>query len=550
MTQDRNQENDAYLKEYGVVKAGDVAKQIDESASKSDQKEPTVSLPMTTSTSRPASSSAIDGLKSLHKEQQEIDSHANMVGKGDVSGANASSQSSKNANSFKSGTGGASTPPVPPTVNGADSAASSIDSNSGKSFGKSKLSIFVIAFLGALLACLLFFVVGSACGLFSTKTILGSSNNVTLGSTSNSSVDASDDSATLAEAVSAKCLPSVVSINVYGTSSSSSTSLFGTLGGQNSSTETQTATGSGVVISTDGYIITNEHVVEDGTRYEVNVNGKTVDAKLVGQDSSSDIAVLKVDAGESLTAIELGDSDNIKTGEWVMSIGSPFGLEQSVATGIISATSRSQITDSSNSNSSSGSVKIYPNMIQTDAAINPGNSGGALVNENGQLIGINALITSSSGNYSGVGFAIPSNYAISIAKDLIEGKSPTYAYMGVSCSTVTDTIAQRYGFSTKQGAYVAAVTDGSGAANAGLQVGDIIVEFAGEKVTSSSDLTLDTRKKNPGDKVTVKFYRGSEEKTVEVTLGEKSDDSSQSSTQNNSQNSQNNNQQGQQRGLN
>ena len=189
-------------------------------------------------------------------------------------------------------------------------------------------------------------------------------------------------------------------------------------------------------------------------------------------------------------------------------------------------------------------------MIQTDAAINPGNSGGALVNENGQLIGINALITSSSGNYSGVGFAIPSNYAISIAKDLIEGKSPTYAYMGVSCSTVTDTIAQRYGFSTKQGAYVAAVTDGSGAANAGLQVGDIIVEFAGEKVTSSSDLTLDTRKKNPGDKVTVKFYRGSEEKTVEVTLGEKSDDSSQSSTQNNSQNSQNNNQQGQQRGLN
>ena len=207
-----------------------------------------------------------------------------------------------------------------------------------------------------------------------------------------------------------------------------------------------------------------------------------------------------------------------------MTIGSPFGLEQSVATGIISATSRSQIAD--NSNSDVSDVKIYPNMIQTDAAINPGNSGGALVNENGQLIGINTLITSSSGNYSGVGFAIPVNYAIGIARDLIEGKTPTYAQIGVSCTTINDQIAKRYGFNVTSGAYVSSVVSGSGADNAGIQQGDIITEFDGEAVTSSSELTLDVRKKNPGDKVSVKLVRGNEEKTVEVELGKTSSDSS------------------------
>ena len=395
--------------------------------------------------------------------------------------------------------------------------------------------IFVVAFTGALLACILAFAVGSFFGLFGSKTVIGGST--TLGSSSSSTVNASDTSANLAEAVSTKCLPSVVSVNVYGTTTTSTGSIFDYLNGNSGSesTTTQTATGSGVVISKDGYIITNEHVTEDGTKYEVNVNGKTLEAKLVGSDASSDVAVLKVDTDEELTPIELGDSDSIKTGEWVMSIGSPFGLEQSVATGIVSATSRSQIASSSNSDSSS--VKIYPNMIQTDAAINPGNSGGALVNENGQLIGINTLITSSSGNYSGVGFAIPVNYAIGIARDLIEGKTPTYAQLGVSCTTITETIAKRYGFGVTSGAYVSEVTSGSGAESAGIKKGDIITEFEGEKVTSSSDLTLDVRKKNAGDKVTVKFVRDGSEQTVEATLGKSSSESSSSSS--GSQNSQN-----------
>ena len=398
--------------------------------------------------------------------------------------------------------------------------------------------VFVLAFVGALIACILFFAIGSFAGIFGTKTTLGGTSS----STNSTPITASSDSDGLAEQVSAKCLPSVVSVNVYGTASTSSGSsifdyLNGNSGNSNSTELTQTSTGSGVIISTDGYIVTNQHVIDGGKKYEVVVEGDTIEAKLVGQDSSSDIAVLKVDTDKTLTAMEFADSDQITTGEWVMSIGNPFGLEQSVATGIVSATSRSQIVDNSSSSnsynsSSSSEATIYPNMIQTDAAINPGNSGGALVDKSGKLIGINTLITSYSGNYSGVGFAIPVNYAIGIAKNLIEGKNPTYAQLGVSLSTINETYAKRFGFAVNEGAYVAEVSSGSGADKAGIQKGDIITEFEGEKVTSASDLTLDVRKKNPGDTATIKLYRGNEEKTLQVTLGEGESTSSDSGSSN------------------
>ena len=183
-----------------------------------------------------------------------------------------------------------------------------------------------------------------------------------------------------------------------------------------------------------------------------------------------------------------------------MTIGSPFGLEQSVATGIVSATSRSQIVNASTDQygNSTGESTIYPNMIQTDAAINPGNSGGALVDADGKLIGINTLITSYSGNYSGVGFAIPVNYAVNLAQQIIDGKTPTHAQLGVSLSTVNAQNAKRYGLSVDEGAYVAAVSEGSGAAEAGLQEGDIVTKFDGKDVASASDLMLDVRSKNPG----------------------------------------------------
>ena len=527
-----NNDNEAYVNAYGVTSNNTLSNSnnLVSNASNDESKNLTVSLPMTTSTSDAQGAHRLDAIRSVHNEQKTIEEVKNTSGSSNENRTpwadNEKFSYSKPTNSNKaySPKESSGVPPInttPAAATATAAAAAPHHKKRGNGF------TFVVAFVGALLACILCFAIGSYSGLFGSKTVIGGST--TLGSTTSSAVSASDTSASLAEAVSAKCLPSVVSINVYGTTTSSSTSLFDYFnGGEQESSTTQTATGSGVIISKDGYIITNEHVTEGGTSYEAVVNGTTLKATLVGADSSSDIAVLKVDTSDELTAIELGDSDTIRTGEWVMSIGSPFGLEQSVATGIISATSRSQIADSSNSDTSG--TKIYPNMIQTDAAINPGNSGGALVNENGQLVGINTLITSSSGNYSGVGFAIPVNYAIGIARDLIEGKTPTYAQLGVSCTTITETIAKRYGFDVSAGAYVSEVTSGGGAEAAGIKRGDIITEFEGEKVTSASDLTLDVRKKNAGDTVTVKLVRDNSEQTFQVTLGQ---GSSQSSTQGN-----------------
>lgn len=379
---------------------------------------------------------------------------------------------------------------------------------------------FLIAFAGALLACVLALGVASALGVMGGGSSSGGTST-TLGATTSTTIDAEDDDATLAEAVAEKCLPSVVSIDVYANETSSYG--FGYGYGQNSSSNelTQSSLGSGVVLSSDGYIITNYHVVEDGVAYKVTIEGETYDAELVGSDPSSDIAVLKAQNASGLTAIEIGDSDNLTVGEWVMSIGNPFGLEQSVATGIVSATSRSQIMDSSTDayGNSTGEVTVYPNMIQTDAAINPGNSGGALVDSDGKLIGINTLITSYSGNYSGVGFAIPVNYALGIAQQIIDGETPTHAQLGVSLSTISSSIADRYGFSVDAGAYVSAVTSGSGAEEAGVQVGDIITAFDGQTVESASDVILDVRSKNPGDTVTLTVNRDGQSVDLTVTLG-------------------------------
>lgn len=395
----------------------------------------------------------------------------------------------------------------------------------GNSGGKT----FLLAFVGALVACVLVFGIGAATNMF------GMLNQRTqLGAVESASVEAATEEATLAEAVASKCMPSVGSVTVYAEQAAQSGSIYDYLYGYGYSQEdgglSQSGLGSCVMLSEDGYAITNYHVVEGGSKFEVTVDGETYDAELVGDDASSDVAVLKLD-GSGFNPIALGDSDNITIGEWVMSIGSPFGLEQSVATGIVSATSRSQIMEASGDmfGNTTGTPTIYPNMIQTDAAINPGNSGGALVDAQGRLIGINTLITSYSGNYSGVGFAIPVNYAISLAQDIIEGKEPTHAQLGVSLTTVNASIAQRYGFSVNEGAYVSAVVPESGADKAGLQVGDIIVEFDGMDVASASDLMLDVRTKNPGDEVTVKYVRDGQESEAKVTLGSSESSSSSSS---------------------
>lgn len=412
--------------------------------------------------------------------------------------------------------------------------ASSAQASASKkgSMGKT----FLVAFAGALLACVLAFGVWGAFGLLGDDGSSSNEGGTSLGASTSSPIDASDTDSTLPEAVAAKCLPSVVSVDVYTNASSSNSFGFGYGYGfgygsgsdADSGELTQSSAGSGVVLSADGYIITNYHVVEGGAGYKVTIEGEVYDAELVGSDPSSDIAVLKAKDASGLTPIEIGDSDNLTIGEWVMSIGNPFGLEQSVATGIVSATNRSQILDSS----SSGETTIYTNMIQTDAAINPGNSGGALVDADGRLIGINTLITSYSGNYSGVGFAIPVNYAVQLAEQIIDGKTPTHAQLGVSLATINSSIAKRYGFAVSEGAYVSAVSAGSGAEAAGVQVGDIITAFDGQAVEGASDLMLDVRSKNPGDVVTLALNRDGQTQEVQVTLG--SDESSATSQQSSS----------------
>ena len=329
-----------------------------------------------------------------------------------------------------------------------------------------------------------------------------------------------DTTGSAASTLSLTDVSNIVSPSVVAITTEVMTSSNTWFGGQ----YVESGAGSGVIMSEDGYIITNNHVVEGGSAYEVMVAGETYEADLVGTDPSSDVAVLKAKDASGLTVMELGDSDNLTIGEWVMTLGSPFGLEQSVATGIVSATSRSQIMSAQESMQSGGTgeVTIYPNMIQTDAAINPGNSGGALVDDEGKLIGINTLITSYSGNYSGVGFAIPVNYAINLAQQIIAGETPTHAQLGVSLSTVSAATASRYGLPVDTGAYVAAVTPDSGAAAAGIVPGDIVTAFDGQAVESASDLMLDVRTKNPGDTVTLTVNSGGQEKEVQVTLGDDS----------------------------
>ncbi len=308
-------------------------------------------------------------------------------------------------------------------------------------------------------------------------------------------LDALTEDATVSKAVAAKALPSVVSVYV---ASGEGVGL-----------------GSGVVLDTEGNIITNYHVVEDATSIAVTIAGKSYDATVIGTDSSSDLAVVRAELdGDAVTPIEIGNSDDLVVGDWVMTIGSPFGLDQSVSAGIVSSLSRNQLMQSA-----AGST-LYTNLIQTDASINPGNSGGALVDAEGKLVGISTLFSSDTESFAGIGFAIPGNYAIDIAGKIIAGEPVTHAYIGLSMQTVNAQNAQQYRLPVNQGAYVAEVTEDGPAAKAGLREGDIIIGLAGEEITSADGMILAVRGHKIDETVEITFVRDGKEMTTEVTFGD------------------------------
>ena len=267
--------------------------------------------------------------------------------------------------------------------------------------------------------------------------------------------------------------------------------------------------GSGVIISKDGYILTNNHVVEgaDEVQVKLAVSGKEYIAKVVGADAKSDIAVLKIEA-KDLPAITLGDSEQIEIGDLVLAIGNPFGLGQTTTMGMISAMGR-------------GNVGLdYEDFIQTDAAINPGNSGGALVDAHGRLIGINTAIISRSGGNQGIGFAVPVNLARSVMENLVEHGRVIRGFLGVNLQNVNQDLANAFKLDEPRGALVAQVTDGSPAEKAGIKDGDVIVEFNGKQVRDIRQLKVLVGQTLPGTKVPVEIMREGKTWKLEVTLKE------------------------------
>lgn len=280
---------------------------------------------------------------------------------------------------------------------------------------------------------------------------------------------------------------------------------------------TRTGGGSGVIISSDGYIVTNHHVVNDATKLKVLFeDGTSYDAKLIGTDASTEVALIKIEA-ENLPTIPFGNSDELRLGEWVLAIGSPYSLQNTVTAGIISAKGRSLNAISSNS-----PIEMF---IQTDAAVNPGNSGGALVNAAGELVGINTLITSPTGSYIGYSFAVPSSIVAKVTADLREYGVVQRAMLGVYTRAVDQTFIDEQGEETgiteKGGVYVAQVEKDGAAEAAGIEEGDVITEFNGVKINDPSSLAYEVGRKKPNDRAEIVIKRGKNVKHFDVTLRNK-----------------------------
>lgn len=267
--------------------------------------------------------------------------------------------------------------------------------------------------------------------------------------------------------------------------------------------------GSGVIVDEAGYIVTNNHVIKDADEITVKLSGKKeFKGKVIGTDPKTDIAVIKIDA-KNLPVLKLGDSDKLKVGETIIAVGNPFGLSQTVTSGIISATGRANM-----------GIEDYENFIQTDAAINPGNSGGAMVNISGELVGINTAIFSTSGGYMGIGFAIPSNMVKSVMDSLIKKGKVVRGWLGVSIQPISPELAKQFNLKDDKGALIADVVENSPAEKAGLKNGDVIVEFDGRQVDDPNALRNAVAATSPGREVTVRFIREGRAQSVKIGVTE------------------------------
>ncbi|HEX9092702.1 MAG TPA: trypsin-like peptidase domain-containing protein [Coriobacteriia bacterium] len=305
------------------------------------------------------------------------------------------------------------------------------------------------------------------------------------------------------EAVATKVTPSVVNVAV---AQSGLDPYSGTLATR------IVGNGSGVIIRADGYILTNNHVVEGADRLVITIGGNDLVAKVVGTDPQTDLAVIKVDR-TGLPAAEIGASSKLSVGETVVAVGSPFGLDRTVTSGIVSALHRSNISQGSD-------VAAYTNLIQTDASINPGNSGGALADLNGRVVGINTLIQTGGAQQSaGIGFAIPIDFAMRVADQLIRTGKAEHPYMGLSMAGVDSTVAQQLGQPDLRGVLLQSVVAGSPADKGGLKTGDVITSIGGDPVANVDDAFAAIRSRKIGDVVDVSLVRDKATLAVKVTLG-------------------------------
>ena len=271
----------------------------------------------------------------------------------------------------------------------------------------------------------------------------------------------------------------------------------------------QIGTGSGVIISSDGYIITNHHVIEDSEKIQITTNdNQTYNAIIVGSDKQNDIALLKINSENKLPYATFGDSDSAQIGEWVLAVGNPFNLTSTVTAGIISAKSRSL----------DPTGRTTQSYIQTDAAVNPGNSGGALINRRGELIGINTAIQTQTGSYVGYSFAVPSNIAKKVIEDILEYGMVQYGFLGVTGTSLNSSMANELNIEDTEGFYINGIDNESGAKLAGISIGDIIKDVDGIKISKFSDLKGYLNTKRPDDIVVINIKRGNINKKIDVKL--------------------------------